>query len=144
MNVTITRVNDRVHLRATNPEGNTVDIDGSPGIGGENAGFRPMQLLLASLASCSAMDVITILEKQRQRLDDISITVSGDRKDGAPSPFTAIRIHYDLYGAIDEKRARRSVDLAVHKYCSVGEMLKAAVDITATVAVNPDTPGGST
>ena len=143
MKISVKRVNDRVHLQATNPEGNVVDIDGSPDVGGENAGFRPMQLVLAALASCTAMDVITILRKQRQRLDDLSITVSGERKDATPAPFTAINVHYDLYGAIEEKHARRAVDLAVHKYCSVTEMLKATVDVTASVAVNPDTPGGS-
>lgn len=137
MNVTLSRVNDRVHLQARNPDGNIVDIDGAPSIGGEGAGFRPMQLVLAALASCATMDLVAILTKQRQRLRDLSITVDGERADASPAPFTTIAIHFDLYGEIDEQKAGRAVDLAVHKYCSVGAMLRSTAEITATFAVHP-------
>lgn len=137
MKITLDRVNDRVHFRATNPEGLTVDIDGAPRVGGEGAGFRPMQLVLAAHAGCTAMDLVPILEKQRQRLDDISIEITGERDDGVPSPFTAINVHYRLTGRIDEAKARRAVDLAVNKYCSVGEMLKHSVEITWSLEIVP-------
>lgn len=138
MNVTLSRVNDRVHLQARNEDGNVVDIDGAPGIGGEGAGFRPMQLVLAALASCATMDLVAILTKQRQRLRDLAITVDGERADATPAPFTAIAIHFDLYGDIDERKATRAVNLAVHRYCSVGAMLRSTAEITATFAVHPD------
>ncbi|MFW5688746.1 MAG: OsmC family protein [Spirochaetota bacterium] len=142
MKITLNRVNDRVHFQASNPDGHVIDIDGAPRVGGENAGFRPMQLVLAAHAGCTAMDLVPILEKQRQKLDDITIEISGERGEGVPTPFTAIHIHYNLFGTIDEEKARRAIDLAVTKYCSVGEMLKATVEITWSFTVNP-TPGTS-
>ncbi len=141
MEIKLSRVNSSVHLRAHNDDGNTVEIDGAPAIGGERAGFRPMQLVLAAIAGCASMDLIPILAKQRQRLDDLAITVRGERADALPAPFVAIDLHFDLYGEIDEKQAARAVDLAVHKYCSVGEMLKATAKVTATYAIHAT--GGS-
>ncbi len=140
MKVNFARVNDRVHFRVTNPEGNTIDVDGAPRVGGEGGGFRPMQLVLAAIASCATMDLVPILEKQRQRLDDISIEVTGERGEGVPSPFTAINIHYELTGDIDDGKARRAIELAVYKYCSVGEMLKATVDITYSFVIHKGKP----
>ncbi len=137
MRITLKRLNQAVHFRAANDDGNTVDLDGAESIGGEGGGFRPMQLALTALAGCATMDVVTILQKQRQRLDDISIDISGERRDGTPSPFKSVHIHYDLYGEIDEAKARRAIDLAVHTYCSVGEMIKSTAEITTSFSINP-------
>lgn len=141
MKITLKRLNQAVHFRAANEDGNTVDLDGAAKIGGEGAGFRPMQLALTALAGCATMDVVSILQKQRQRLDDISIDITGERREGTPSPFKSVHIHYELYGQIDEAKARRAIDLAVHTYCSVGEMIKSTAEITTSFAINP-TSGG--
>ena len=137
MKITLKRLNQAVHFRGVNEDGNTVDIDGAATIGGEDAGFRPMQLALTALAGCATMDVVTILQKQRQRLDDISIDITGERREGTPSPFKSVHIHYDLYGEIDEAKAHRAIELAVHTYCSVGEMIKSTAEITTSFAINP-------
>ena len=139
MKITLNRVNDRVHFQATNPDGLSIHLDGAERVGGDGAGFRPMQLVLAGHAGCTAMDLVPILEKQRQELRDITIEISGERGEGVPSPFTSIHIHYNLYGRLEEEKVRRAVDLAVNKYCSVGEMLKGSVEITHTFAINPGT-----
>jgi putative redox protein len=138
MQVELQRVNDKVHFQAKNPDGNTIEIDGSERVGGEGAGFRPMQLILAGIASCSSMDLVPILAKQRQLLDDLRIIVSGERPDTVPSPFSSITLRFELFGEIDEEKARRAVELSVEKYCSVAEMLKQSVDISWEVAVNPE------
>jgi putative redox protein len=139
MNVTVhlQRQNDASHFVASNDDGNTVSIDGAPGVGGQNLGFRPMQLALTSLASCAAMDVGPILAKQRQNVTDIRVTATGTRGDGTPAPFTAINLHFDLYGAIEEPQAHKALDLAVYKYCSVGAMLRCSVEITWTLTLHP-------
>lgn len=130
MKVTLRRVNDKVHLVAENPDGNQIHIDGADRVGGENAGFRPMQLVLAAIASCTTMDLVPILEKQRAGLKDLRITVNGDRAEQVvPSPFTKIHMHFELVGDVDRTKAERALELAVRKYCSVGEMLKQTVDI---------------
>ncbi len=137
MQIELRRVNDKVHFQAKNPQGNTIEIDGAERVGGEGAGFRPMQLILAGIGSCSSMDLVPILEKQRQRLDDVRIVVSGKRPDTVPSPFESIHLRFELFGEIEEEKAKRAVELAVEKYCSVAEMLKHTVEITYEFAINP-------
>ncbi|MFW5693690.1 MAG: OsmC family protein [Alkalispirochaeta sp.] len=138
MRVELHRMNQASHFEARNGDGNTVSIDGAPSVGGEQRGFRPMQLALTALASCAAMDVGPILAKQRQSLTDMRITATGQRGDGSPSPFTAINLHFDLWGAIEEPAAHRALDLAVYKYCSVGAMLRCSVEITWTLTIHEE------
>lgn len=138
MNIKIDRANDRVHFVAHNPEGNEVHIDGSQKVGGEEAGFRPMQLLLASLAGCASMDLVEILRKQHAGMEDVEIEVTGERDlDATPSPFTSIHLHFRFFGNVDRTKAERALDLAVNKYCSVGEMLKQAATIDYDYEIVP-------
>jgi putative redox protein len=98
-----------------------------------------MELALTSLAACASMDVGPILAKQRQTVRDMRVTATGRREEGTPSPFTAINLHFDLWGAIDEASAHRALDLAVYKYCSVGAMLSCSVEITWTLTIHEET-----
>ncbi len=140
MRVTLNRANDKVHFVASNSEGNTIHMDGSPAVGGEGAGFRPMELVLAAIAGCASMDLVPILTKQRQRLDSVSIVVTGDRADAVPAPFASIKIHYDLTGEIDRDKARRAIELSIFKYCSVGAMLT-DVDVRYSFSINGEPAG---
>ena len=140
MNVHLHRVNDAVHFEASNGEGNVVSIDGTPALGGENLGFRPMQLALAALASCASMDVGPILAKQRQELTDIRVSATGERSKGEPAPFRSVKLHFDLYGRLNEKQVHKALDLAVHKYCSVGAMLRGNVDVSWSVEIHEGEP----
>ena len=128
MKVTINRVNDAYHFEAHNDTGNILTMDGSPDIGGENKGFRPMQTLLASLGGCSAIDVIFILQKQKEPLEDISIELTGDREPlkGA-KPFKTMHVHFTLKGNLNEKKVARAIELSMTKYCSVGLTLENVV-----------------
>ncbi|TVQ23008.1 MAG: OsmC family peroxiredoxin [Spirochaetaceae bacterium] len=135
MQIILNRTNDAVHFTASNADGNTVDIDGSEAVGGVGAGFRPMELLLAAHAGCASMDVVSILKKQRQDLRDVQVTISGTRRDGTPSPFSEIAIHFTVFGDIDEQAAARAVSLSVEKYCSVGASLDSNIVVTHSVEV---------
>jgi putative redox protein len=137
MKVSLHRANDRVHFVARNAEGAEIHIDGAPAIGGEDAGLRPMETLLAALATCASMDLVEILRKQRAGLEDIEIDVNGTRPDTTPAPFTAIHLHFTLIGPVNEAKAARALDLAVTKYCSVGEMLRTSADITYDYEIRP-------
>lgn len=131
MTVELTRLDDDFHLQAANEDGLTVETDGSPSIGGHNQALRPMQMLLVSLGSCSAIDVIHLLRKQRQELRDIKVTVTGERDaDKTPSPFTAIHVHYALFGEVADNKAERAVNMSMEKLCSVKIMLDKAAKIT--------------
>ncbi|HEX9958923.1 MAG TPA: OsmC family protein [Fibrella sp.] len=131
MTVDLVRVDDAFHFAATGTSNVTLDIDGSTDIGGHNAGARPMEMLLMGLAGCSAIDVIVILNKQKQVIDDFKIQVRGQREAGAiPAPFKTIHIEYQLKGALDEAKVRRAIDLSMDKYCSATAQLRPTADIT--------------
>lgn len=112
-----------------------IQTDSSNKDGGNDNGFRPMQLVLAALGSCSAIDIVSILKKQRQELSDMSIVIEGEREqDVIPSLWKKIVLNFTLKGNIDKDKANRAVELSVQKYCSVAETLRrAGTEITWTV-----------
>ncbi len=141
MKIQIERLNNAVHLRATNEDGATLEMDGSPAVGGENKGFRPMQMLLAALGGCSTIDIVSILKKQRQPVDDIAIAVEGEREPGVePSLFRDIHVHFTLKGNLDEDKVRKAVELSMEKYCSVAKTLEKTAAITYSFSVLKDQP----
>lgn len=136
--IELKRVGGDFHLEASNEEGNRVHIDAAKDIGGTGNGMRPMQMLLSALGGCSSIDVISMLRKQRQPLDDIRVTVSGEREAGAtPSLFRDVHIHFKLYGSLDPDKARKAVSLSVEKYCSVAKTLEPTARITYDVEIIP-------
>jgi putative redox protein len=129
--IEINRLNDAFHFEAANENGNQVQMDASPDIGGTNQGMRPMQMLLAAMGGCSAIDVVNILKKQKQDLKDIKITITGEREQGViPSLFTEVHAHYKLFGNLNQDKAEKAVSLAVDKYCSVAKTLEKTARIT--------------
>jgi putative redox protein len=136
--IELNRLNDAFHFEAINENGNKVHIDASPDIGGTNQGMRPMQMLLAAMGGCSAIDVINILKKQKQDLKDIKVTVTGEReKDAVPSLYTEVHAHFRLFGGLDKDKANKAVTLSVEKYCSVAKTLEANAKITYSVEIIP-------
>lgn len=137
MEITIKRIDDAFQMESTNDTENTVQSDGSPKIGGGNKAMRPMQMVLAALGSCSSIDVIHLLNKQRQALDDIHIKVSAQRaEDQVPAVFTAIQVHYHVFGDLEEAKVEKACRLSMEKYCSVSKMLEKSVNITWSYQIN--------
>ncbi len=138
MKVSLQRINNAVHFEASSElSAVKVNIDGSEAIGGEGKGVRPMELVLMALGSCSVFDLTTILQKQRQDIQDIQVEVAGERRDEIPNIFTKIHISFSLKGNIDEIKAQKAAELAVKKYCSVHDMLAAGgIDITYSIKIN--------
>ncbi len=131
MKIELTRADDAYNFISKSEDGHTVVSDGSEGIGGGNKGMRPMEMVLSAIASCSSIDVVMILKKQRQQLDDIKVTVTGNRAtDQVPAVFTDIHIHFQLTGNIKPKKAEQAVTGSMEKYCSVSKMLESTVKIT--------------
>jgi putative redox protein len=138
MKVTLRRLDQDFHMQASNEDGLTVESDGSPAIGGHNQGIRPMQMVLAALGSCSSIDVIHLLKKQRQPLEHIELEVTGQREeDKVPAVFTDIHVQYRLYGPLDEKKVERACRLSMEKLCSVSKMLEKTVHITWDYTILP-------
>jgi putative redox protein len=138
MKITLSRQNDAVHFIAKNEQALTMAIDGSPEIGGENKGFRPMQLLLVALGGCSSIDIVSILKKQRQVLEGFDIEVDGDREAGKePSLFRDIIVTFKLTGALlDPEKVKKAVALSLEKYCSVAKTLEPTATIKSVIVLN--------
>lgn len=137
MKINVKRLDDNFHMEASNEEGNTLQMDGSPEIGGHGKGMRPTQLLLAAVGGCSAIDVILILKKQKQIIESLEVEVEGEReKVEEYSLFRNICLHFKLKGQIDQDKAERAVKLSIDKYCSVSKTLEPTATITYKVTVN--------
>jgi len=110
--------------------GHKITVDGREGFGGHNIGPRPMQLLLASLASCTGMDVISILQKMRQPVEEYRIEAAAEEAEDHPKVFTSITIKHIITGKVDEGRLARAIELSDTKYCPASAMLRAVAQIT--------------
>jgi putative redox protein len=136
MKISLKRIDDAFHMEAKNEDGCTIETDGAPSIGGKNQGMRPMQLLLAAAGSCSSIDIISILKKQKQNLEDIQIEVTAEReKDKVPALFTDIHIHFKLKGDLAEEKVKRAVNLSIDKYCSVLRILEKTAKVSSSYEI---------
>ena|SRR5688500_19016540 len=125
--IDVSRTQNDYGFTATDAFGNRVQMDTSPETGGNNYGFRPMQLLLATLGGCSGIDVLSILKKQRQTVDSFEAHIEGERQPGVePSLFTTATVVFSLKGKIEADKAQRACELSIEKYCSVAETLRRA------------------
>ena len=106
-------------------------VEGSP-----SEGASPLELLLMGTAGCTAMDVISILQKKRQDVTAFEIRVHADRADEHPRVFTHITLEYVVTGrGIDHEAVKRAIDLSLDKYCSAHAMMRQAVPIDHTFRV---------
>ncbi|RYM31290.1 OsmC family peroxiredoxin [Brumimicrobium glaciale] len=135
MKIKLDRKNEFFHFTAQNESGLSLEIDGSPEIGGENKGFRPMELMLSGIASCSTIDLLLILKKQKQVVEDISIETSGERSESDAKEFKSVHLHYILTGAISSSKLERAIDLAITKYCSALLSLDPNIEVTSSYEI---------
>ncbi|RPH92796.1 MAG: OsmC family peroxiredoxin [Calditrichaeota bacterium] len=139
MQVELERIDDAFHFQALGASGVPVHIDAGESIGGRNQGARPMELVLMGLATCGAFDFMLMLKKQRQHLEKIAIRVDGDRREGTPSPFASIHLHFTLQGRLEAHKVQRALSLSFEKYCSVAEMVKSTAQITFSFEIDEGT-----
>lgn len=100
------------------------------------AAASPVELLLLAAATCSAADVVSILEKQRVALKSVEVAMQGTRREEHPRRFTALGFTFTIAGAgLDEAKARRAIDLSLEKYCSVVASLAPDIPVTYDVTI---------
>jgi putative redox protein len=117
---------------ATMPSGRAVPFDGK-----STSAASPMEMLLGALGSCTAVDVVLILEKKRQKLATLEIEISGERAKDPPSVWTKIAMVYRLSGQLEEKAVRDAIELSQNKYCSVAAMLRKTAEISYRFEILP-------
>jgi putative redox protein len=107
--------------------GHQVLMDGNAG----DKAPSPMEMVLMSVGGCSAIDVVSILRKGRNEVDDCEVTLSSERREEAPRLFTHINLHFIVTGrGLTDKIVERAITLSAEKYCSVSLMLGKATSIT--------------
>lgn len=110
--------------------GFSVEMDAGPGVGGSGDGFRPIELLALGLAGCTAMDVISILQKKRQEVSDFEVRADIDRQAEHPRVFTRAVITYKVTGrAVEQAAVVRAIELSATRYCPAYAMLSKAFSI---------------
>lgn len=118
-------------------DGHTLTVDAAPEHGGADAGPRPKPLLLASLAGCTAMDVLSILRKMRQPVTGFSVRAEGQSSEGGhPHTIVDIVVHYTVEGAVNPERLWRAIDLSMGTYCGVSAMVKDHTTVEPRVVLN--------
>lgn len=97
----------------------------------EGIGMKPNELMLAALGSCTAYDVVGILEKKRLKIEHLEVMVTAEQDEAPPWTFRKFHVHYVVKGEnIPEKDVAKAIELSETKYCSVSNTLKLAADIT--------------
>ncbi len=126
MTIHVNWLGEGFKFKADNEDGGSISIDGN-----NTDGLSPMQLLLAGIGGCSAIDAVSILEKQKQDLTSLEVEVKGDKqKTGFHSEYKSIHMHFKLSGNLDQAKVQRALDLSIEKYCSVSKALEKGSDIS--------------
>jgi len=136
--------NGRMSFDGTSGTGFHLPLDGDPAAGGENSGYRPMELLAIGLAGCTAMDVISILTKKRQVVTGFEVRVHLDRAEAHPKVFTSAVIDYEISGqGIDEAAVRRAIELSTVRYCPAQAMFGQLIPIRLLYTIHEQVQDGS-
>ena len=110
--------------------GFSIPLDAAADVGGEESGFRPMELIATGLAACTAMDVISILGKKRQTVTDFEVAVHTEQAEAHPHVFTSAVITYRVTGKdLSSAAVVRSIELSATRYCPAQAMLEKSFPI---------------
>jgi putative redox protein len=123
-----------LQFESDNPSGHSVLIDTSIENGGQNSGLAPKAMMLSSLAGCSGLDVISILNKMKVKVDDFNITTIGELTEEHPKYYNKVSVIYQFSGAnLPQDKLKKAVDLSVEKYCGVMEMFRKFAEVTIKI-----------
>jgi putative redox protein len=127
---------EKVRFEAGAESGHTATIDGPQEAGGENAGFRPMELMLLGLGSCMAFDVLLILRKMRQEVTSYTLNLEGERAEDPPRVYTDVRMEHVFKGLnLKPESIQRAIELAETIYCSASAMFAKTARVKNTFRI---------
>lgn len=120
----------------TTPSGHAQTVDTK---GERKSAPTPMEMLLVAVAACTAVDVVSILEKKRQNITDYKSEITGTRRDEHPRAFVKFHIHHIIYGRdVSEQAVRQAIELSDTKYCSVAATVRPTAEITTSFEIIED------
>lgn len=130
MNMQIKRIDEPYVFEFSDSNGNSMIMDSSADLEGQNRGMTPMQVLLGSLMGCMSIDIILVLKKQKISPKNYKVDAITKKREGVPTPYEKIHFVVSIDEDIDRKRIHRAISLSLEKYCSVRACLKDDIDIT--------------
>lgn len=126
-------------FKGTSTFGHEIITDAALASGGEEAGYKPSELLLFGLAGCTGMDVVRILEKQKQDLSGLEIEVTGHTAETYPRPFHTVEVKFRAHGKnLDPDKLARAIELSEEKYCMVGQTIQNAGKVLTSYEIVPE------
>jgi len=127
---------DGALLVAEAGSGHSFTMDGSPDVGGRNLGARPMEVMLMGMGGCTAIDVVAMLKKQRQDIEEVEVALVAERADDHPKVFTSVRLVYTVRGRkLNKALVERAVSLSDEKYCSATAMIRKSASIASEIVL---------
>ena len=124
-------------FESDNPRWDSVMMDASADFGGTGSGMAPKAMMLSSLAGCSGLDIVMVLDKMKVRLDDFKMIVEGELTDEHPMYYHSVTVDYHFYGEnLKESKINKAVDLSVEKYCGVMEMFRRFAEVTTKIHIH--------
>ncbi len=133
-NIVTTEWKKNLLFKSDNPLGNSLLMDTSEEGGGNSAGLLPKALMLSSLAGCSGLDVIMILDKMRVKLDNFEIKIEAELTDEHPKYYKKVKVDYYFHGKdLDKEKINKAVTLSVEKYCGVMEMFRQFAEVKTEI-----------
>ncbi len=136
-NIVTTQWQGGMQFKSDNPSGKTfvmdTDVEGSD----ERFGLSPKALMLSSLAGCTGLDVVSVLNKMKVKVDDFKMVVEGELTDEHPRYYHKVSVDYHFHGKdLKASKLQKAVDLSVEKYCGVMEMFRQFAEVKTTVHVH--------
>ena len=126
-------------FEGTGAFGHKIIIDAAKKAGGEESGYKPTELLLFGIAGCTGIDIVRIMEKQRQRLTSLEIEVVAHQNETYPKPFHTIEVKYIARGEnLDEKKLAKAIELSESKYCSVSQTVQIETKVVTSYQILPE------
>ena len=127
---------DGALLVAESGSGHTITMDGAADIGGRNLASRPMEVLLMGMGGCTAIDVVSMLKKQRQDIEGVEVSLVAERADDHPKVYTSVKLVYTVRGRkLNKALVEQAVSLSDEKYCSATAMVKKTADVTHEIVL---------
>lgn len=131
--------NGRMSFTGTADTGFSVPLGAEASVGGDEDGFRPMELILTGLAGCTAMDVVSILQKKRQEVTAFNVRVRAERAEDHPKVVTSAVLEYQVSGhALDEAAILRAIELSATRYCPAQAMFRTVFPMTLKYTIFED------
>ena len=129
-NIVTTVWTEKSQFETDNPSGHQFTMFDKSQDNGDTVGFAPKALMLSSLAGCSGLDVVSLLEKMRAEVADFKIEVTAELTDEHPKFYNKVKVDYHFSDSdLKPEKIQKAVNLSVTKYCGVMEMFRQFADV---------------